>query len=425
MSAEIETPDVLPKRESDNETKQEKSNLSIETPKQPDLAKHDATILDLAFVMDCTGSMGSYIASATNSIRQIVEDIVALEKSDIKLALVEYRDHPPQDETFVTRVHDFTESVKETKKWLENCSAEGGGDAPEAVADGLHEALKLGWRENSTKICVLISDAPPHGLGGSGDSFPNGCPNGIDPLDVVRKMAQKGITLYSVGCEPAIVPYKEFFTAIAYTTGGQYVPLRNANLLSKVIVGGAVEEISLEKLLAEAEKEVENQRALGVTDEHLLTEAVEKSLKMRGVKTRQMKLNDSNLERASESAIKYSKLSSMAELRKEYKPAEGSFPSYGAPDGMMSYALASPRLMSCAAPPRRTRRHDVDSDHMLVPTAMESPIALEAVAPEALLDVGSSASSHIVREENYTVADDEINYQQSERLVQKILNRKK
>jgi hypothetical protein len=34
--------------------------------KQPDLAKHDASILDLAFVMDCTGSMGSYIDSATN-----------------------------------------------------------------------------------------------------------------------------------------------------------------------------------------------------------------------------------------------------------------------------------------------------------------------------------------------------------------------
>ena len=87
-----------------------------------------------------------------------MEDIVALEKSDIKLALVEYRDHPPQDETFVTRVHDFTESVKEMKKWLEGCSAEGGGDLPEAVADGLHEALKLSWRENATKICVLISD---------------------------------------------------------------------------------------------------------------------------------------------------------------------------------------------------------------------------------------------------------------------------
>jgi hypothetical protein len=56
-----------------------------------------------------------------------------MEKSDVRLALVEYRDHPPQDSTFVVREHDFTESIKEMKKWLESCSAEGGGDTPEAV----------------------------------------------------------------------------------------------------------------------------------------------------------------------------------------------------------------------------------------------------------------------------------------------------
>jgi hypothetical protein len=44
----------------------EKSNLTnIEKVEQPQLAKHDSSILDLAFVMDCTGSMGSYIHSAT------------------------------------------------------------------------------------------------------------------------------------------------------------------------------------------------------------------------------------------------------------------------------------------------------------------------------------------------------------------------
>jgi hypothetical protein len=37
----------------------------IEKPKQPELAKHDMAVLDLAFVIDCTGSMGSYIESAT------------------------------------------------------------------------------------------------------------------------------------------------------------------------------------------------------------------------------------------------------------------------------------------------------------------------------------------------------------------------
>lgn len=46
--------------------------------------------------MDCTGSMDSYIESATQNIRSIVEEIVTSEKSDVHLALVEYRDHPPQ-----------------------------------------------------------------------------------------------------------------------------------------------------------------------------------------------------------------------------------------------------------------------------------------------------------------------------------------
>ena len=44
------------------------------------------------------------------------------------------------------------------KQWLEGCSAAGGGDEPEAVADGLNEALKLSWRKEATKIVVLISD---------------------------------------------------------------------------------------------------------------------------------------------------------------------------------------------------------------------------------------------------------------------------
>ncbi len=111
------------------------------------------------------------------NIRTIVEEIVSAEKADVHLALVEYRDHPPQDSSFVTRVHDFTPSVKTMKGWLDGCSASGGGDGPEAVADAMHQVLKLSWREEAAKICVFISDAPPHGLSShSGDGFPNGEP---------------------------------------------------------------------------------------------------------------------------------------------------------------------------------------------------------------------------------------------------------
>ena len=46
--------------------------------------------------MDCTGSMGSYIKSAADNIRVIIEEIVSKETVTIRLALIEYRDHPPQ-----------------------------------------------------------------------------------------------------------------------------------------------------------------------------------------------------------------------------------------------------------------------------------------------------------------------------------------
>lgn len=368
--------------------------MNVEKVKQPELAKHDSSILDLAFVMDCTGSMGSYIQNATQSIRQIVEEIVSMEKSDVRLALVEYRDHPPQDASFVTRSHDFTESIKEMKNWLEGCSAQGGGDTPEAVADGLHDALKLSWREKSTKICVLISDAPPHGLDvNCGDSFPNGCPAGIDPIEVVDKMAVKGITLYSVGCEPSLLPFKEFFSAMAFKTGGQYVPLRNASLLAKVIVGGAVEEISLERLMDEVQKEVEEKQKEGITDQKALSSYVQQRLNLQGVTTNQIMMNNSNLEKASDKAVNYSKVANLAKLREEYKPEGVAHAAYAAP--MMSRKMMS---KSRAMP--------------------GADLAAFAPAPMAM-------ASAAVAEDTYSVANKEINEAQSERLVQKAMNRMK
>ncbi len=79
-----------------------------------------------------------------------------------------------------------------------------GGDAPEAVCCGLREALNFDYRKQSTKVVVLIADAPPHGLGGCADGFPNGCPLGHDPLAVAQQMAERGITVYTVGAEPAL-----------------------------------------------------------------------------------------------------------------------------------------------------------------------------------------------------------------------------
>ena len=61
-----------------------------------------------------------------------------------------------------------------------------------------------------------------------------GCPSGLDPMEISNQMAEKGITIYMIGCEPAIQPYKTFFEGLAHVTGGQYVPLNHAHLLPPV-----------------------------------------------------------------------------------------------------------------------------------------------------------------------------------------------
>ncbi len=61
-----------------------------------------------------------------------------------------------------------------------------------------------------------------------------GCPDDLDPVAITNQLAEKGITLYVVGCEPAINCCKDFFMALAHITGGQYVPLGNATMLARV-----------------------------------------------------------------------------------------------------------------------------------------------------------------------------------------------
>ena len=270
-----------------------------------------------------------------------------------------------QDTTFVTRVHDFTGKVKEMRAWLEQCEAQGGGDTPEAVADALHDVLKLSWRPEATKICILISDAPPHGLDPTnGDGFPEGDPTGVDPIKTVREMAEKQITLYVVGVEPPIgefisflhrsvvcdlknrtmnacerkdifwflilVPYRDFFMSLAYITGGQYVPMINAKLLAQVIIGGVREEISLERLMQDAQEDINREmqaaEAESVDEQEMITR-VNRVLLTKNMRVKQM---DNLSGQTSEIArTTYAKCADMSELRSRYVVQAPTHADYG------------------------------------------------------------------------------------------------
>jgi hypothetical protein len=64
--------------------------------------------------------------------------------------------------------------------------------------------------------------------------------------------------------------------AIAFKTGGQYIPLADSANLAPVIVGSAREEISLERLIAQVHEEVMREAAArgGPVDETELTRRI-------------------------------------------------------------------------------------------------------------------------------------------------------
>ncbi|BCM88457.1 hypothetical protein IAD21_00288 [Abditibacteriota bacterium] len=176
----------------------------------------DVSALDIAFVLDTTGSMTPLLQAAREHMTSLLSQLAS--ESSLRVGFVEYRDHPPQDK-LLTRVVPFSSDLKSAQKTIEAFSAQGGGDGPEAVFDGIVAATQMEWRRHARRIAVLIGDAPPHGVGARGDGFPRGCPCGETPDSVSARCEEARVTLYALGLQPDVDPH---FELLAASTGGEF-----------------------------------------------------------------------------------------------------------------------------------------------------------------------------------------------------------
>jgi hypothetical protein len=204
--------------------------------------------MDICFVIDSTGSMGSYIEGAKESLRTIINDAKkSLSKlnageDSLKFAIVAYRDHPPQDNTYVTSICDFCSST-EAESFLTKITAGGGGDHPEAVMDGLHDALyKTTWREKTEKFLFLVLDAPPHGkrFTDGGDGFPDGCPCGYSEVTILPDLRDKKIDFTIIKLNNSIKKMVDIFSQ--YTNIDVFQPNAKKGSVVKDCVNSKVVE---------------------------------------------------------------------------------------------------------------------------------------------------------------------------------------
>ncbi|HEV7820382.1 MAG TPA: vWA domain-containing protein, partial [Burkholderiales bacterium] len=119
--------------------------------------------VEVAFVLDTTGSMSGLIEGAKRKIWSIATTILdSNPDADIRMGLVAYRDIGDE---YVTKVFNLTTDIQDLYGNLLQVRAQGGGDWPESVNEALDVAVnKLQWTKGNDvrRIVFLVGDAPPH-----------------------------------------------------------------------------------------------------------------------------------------------------------------------------------------------------------------------------------------------------------------------
>lgn len=178
-------------------------------------SNNEAERIEVAFVVDTTGSMADLIEGAKRKIWSIANTIVDVNPdADIRMALTAYRD---QGDDYVVKSFKLSSDVQGLYGNLVRLEADGGGDTEEAVNEALDEAVrKIEWtRGDSTRrIVFLVGDAPPHMDYENAPKYPK----------VLKRAAEDNITVNAIqaGGDPDTT---KIWREIAQLGHGRYIAI--------------------------------------------------------------------------------------------------------------------------------------------------------------------------------------------------------
>ncbi len=201
--------------------------------------------LDVLFLLDATGSMGDEIDRLKTTIDTVAERITALDPApDVRFAMTLYRD---VGDAFVVATYDFTGDVETFQAALDEVVADGGGDYPEALDEGLAAAFsEPTWRDPSeaVQLVFVVADAPPQ------------VERQVDVpyTDSIRTAIERGVKIFPIASSESDDQAEVVFRQLAQATGAPFVFLSNGAAGASVgestdIASTDYEELSLDELV--------------------------------------------------------------------------------------------------------------------------------------------------------------------------------
>jgi 5-hydroxyisourate hydrolase-like protein (transthyretin family) len=181
------------------------------------VACNEPNKVEIAFVVDATGSMGDEI----NFLKAELNDVIYQVKNShptlhFRYANLFYRDH---GDAYLTKSMPFTTSLSETVAYISEQTAAGGGDYEEAVEIALDSTIHhLNWSADArTRIIFLVLDAPPHNNPQIQAALENS----------MRSAAEKGIRIVPLVASGINKSGEYLMRTLALATNGTYAFLTN------------------------------------------------------------------------------------------------------------------------------------------------------------------------------------------------------
>lgn len=171
----------------------------------------DAQTIDVAFVLDTTGSMSEEINALRDTLEKVSRSLSSLGIQP-RVGLVEYKD---RSDAFVTRTHQMTTDVLGLQGRISVLQAQGGGDTPEHVNEAVRVAVRtLKFKPQSiARLVFLIGDAPPH-LDYSNDE---------GYVTAMQEANHSGIQIFSIAASGMDALGQVVFRQLSQYTGGTHM----------------------------------------------------------------------------------------------------------------------------------------------------------------------------------------------------------
>ena len=233
--------DISKKKVTVTETTSVTTETTIEEPMQDNkndeksmdkVAPKSVGVLDMVIAFDTTGSMAAYIGAVRKEVSELIPRLFK-DNDDLRLGIVAFGDYCD-----MKNAQEFgdayqcimpTNNENELVKFVMESKDTGGGDGDEFYELVLKKIVEeTPWREDSTRVILLISDAAPHPVGYTYQNYVVN--NQID----WRKEAEKAASM-KIKIDTVTITDEPWYKELSKMTNGMSVPFESGEKTARLV----------------------------------------------------------------------------------------------------------------------------------------------------------------------------------------------